>query len=212
MVKARVLRKMIPGGYVNWDQSTETMTLDTPQGGWTGLQIPGLNHVFVYRFDYFDLSGYEASDQTLFPQTINIQQIQPVKGSGTHFYRLDLATKEQLDVDDITNFLTTSIPGPPGSMSSSTTLEQIFLGRLQLWEQMNTISGLSLTQETGWGVADATAGAKLYITTVYYIDQTANNHFNIPEGAWVIPSFVDKEPDLEYIMRLARSYELQQQG
>jgi len=208
MVKARVLRKMIPGGYVTWDHLSETLTLDAPQGGWEKHQQPGSPYVFIYRFDYFDLSGYEASDQTLFPQTINIQQIQPVKGNGTHFYRLDLATKDPVTFDDINNFLTVGVPGPPGSMSSTTTLEQIFLGRLQLWEEMTTISGLSLTQETGWGVADATAGQKLYITTVYYIDQIATNTFNIPEGAWVIPSFVDKEPDLEYIMRLARSYEL----
>lgn len=209
MVKARVLRKMIPGAFASWDHSTETLTLTTPSGGWETQTLAGQPHVFVYRFDYLDLSGYEGRDLTLFPQTVNLQQIQPVKGSGTHFYRLDLATKNPVSFDDINNYLTTGILAPPGSLSSTDTLEQVFMGRLQLWEEMSTISGLSLTQETAWGVGDATAGAKLYLTTVYYIDQTATNSFNIPEGAWVIPALIDKEDDLEYIMRLARSYETQ---
>lgn len=211
MVVARVLRKMIPGGFAIWDDVSGQLALDTPQGGWETKTVPGATHVFVYRFDYLDLSGYEERDLTLFPQSVNLQQIQPVKGTGTHFYRLDLATKNPVSFDDINNFLTTGIPAPPGSMASTDSIEQIFMGRLQLWEQMSTLSvaGLQLTQETAWGVGDATAGAKLYLTTVYYIDSSASNSFNIPEGAWVVPSLVDKEPDLDYIMRLARSYETQ---
>ena len=212
MVKARLLRKMIPGASVSWDSVSEALTLTTPEGGWETQTIPGVPYVFVYRFDYFDLSGYVHDDETCFPQTVNLQQIQPVKGSGTHFYRIDLATKDPVDFDDLNNFLTPSIPAPPGSLLSDTTLEQIFLGRLQLWEELSTISGLALSQETGWGVGDATAGEKLYLTTAYLIDQSANNAFNIPEGAWVMPSFIDKEADLEYMMRLKRSYELQQQA
>jgi len=209
MVVARVLRKMIPGAFASWDSSTETLALNSPQGGWETKTVPGAPHVFVYRFDYLDLSGYEGRDLTLFPQSVNLQQIQPVKGSGTYFYRLDLATKNPVSFDDINNYITTGIPAPPGSLASTDSIEQVFMGRLQLWEEMSTIQGLSLTQETAWGVGDATAGAKMYLTTVYYIDQSAPNNFNIPEGAWVIPSLIDREDDLEYVMRLARSYETQ---
>lgn len=209
MVVARVARKMIPGAFVLWDSISESLSVDSPQGGWETQTLPGTPHVFVYRFDYLDLSGYAGRDLTLFPQSVNLQQLQPVKGSGSHFYRLDLATKNPVSFDDINNYLTPGIPAPPGSMASTDSIEQVFMGRLQLWEEMSTISGLSLTQETAWGVGDATAGAKLYLTTVYYIDQAATNTFNIPEGAWVIPSLIDREDDLEYVMRLARSYELQ---
>jgi len=209
MVKARLLRKMIPGAHVAWDPISQDLTLDTPLGGWETQTVPGEPYVYVYRFSYFDLSGIKVNQETLFPQGVSLQQIQPVKGSGSHFYRLDLATKEPIQFSDINNFLTTGIPAPPGSLASDTSLEQIFLGRLQLWEELSTISGLALSQETGWGVGDATAGEKLYLTTAYLIDITVANAFNIPEGAWVIPAFIDKEPDLEYIMRMKRSYETQ---
>ena len=200
---------MIPGAFAQWNAASEALTLDTPSGGWETQTVPGAPHVFVYRFDYFDLSGYENQDETMFPQSVNIQQIQSVKGTGTHFYRIDLVTKDPITFDDINNYLTTSIPAPPGSLASNTTLEQVLMGRLQLWEELSTINGLSLTQETGWGVGDATAGSKLYITTAFLIDQSADNAFNIPEGAYVIPALIDKEDDLEYVMRLKRSYELQ---
>jgi len=209
MVKARLLRKMIPGASVAWDPISQTLVLDTPLGGWETQTVPGSAYVYVYRFSYFDLSGIKVNQETLFPQGVSLQQIQPVKGTGSHFYRLDLATKDPIGFSDIDNFLTTGVPAPPGSLASDTSLEQIFMGRLQLWEELSTISGLAQSQETVWGVGDATAGEKLYLTTAYLIDITVANAFNIPEGAWVIPSVIDKEADLEYIMRMKRSYETQ---
>jgi len=209
MVKARLLRKMIPGASVLWDPISQDLSLDTPLGGWETQTVAGSAFVYVYRFSYFDLSGIKVNQETLFPQGVSLQQIQAVKGTGSYFYRIDLATKEPIQFSDIDNFLTTGVPAPPGSLASDTSLEQIFMGRLQLWEELSTISGLAQSQETVWGVGDATAGEKLYLTTAFLIDITAMNAFNIPEGAWVIPSVIDKEEDLEYIMRMKRSYETQ---
>ena len=210
MVKARILRKMIPGGDISWDGGS-ILTTDFPHGGWHDLSTPGGQYKILVHYSYFDLSGYRAKEETTFPQGVVLQQLQPLKGTGSFIYRLDLATKTPISDGDVSTFLTGAgfSIAAPGSLASNFTLEEVFLGRLQLWEQSVDIAGLQLTRENSWGLADATAGEKIFLATVYYIDVSFPNSFNIPEGAYVIPALIDHEEDLEYIMRLKRAYELQ---
>jgi len=211
MVKARILRKLIPPAQVSWDGGS-VLDMEAPAGGWIEIDSPGSQFKVIYYQDYFDLSGYVDQQETCFPQSIVLQQIQPLKGTGTFLYRLDLATKTPISEDDINNFLTLGTPNqlaPPGSIESRFTLEEVFLGRLQLWEQSQDVGTYGLSAENAWGLGDATAGSKIYLATAYFIDVFNFNVFNIPEGAYVIPALVDKEDDLEYIMRLKRTYELQ---
>jgi len=42
----------------------------------------------------------------------------------------------------------------------------------------------------------------------YALPKLINSNIIIPDTTFVLPAVIDDEPDLEYIMRLKRSYEL----
>lgn len=68
--------------------------------------------------------------------------------------------------------------------------------------------GFQMTASTRWGTCAATAGQKLYIVQAYLLS-SATTALLIPGSTLVVPSIISTEPDLEYIMRLARGYEVQ---
>jgi len=207
MVKKRVLRKPTPGTLAILTAGEGGFAPNNPPNGWAVFE--STDHFVFYRFDYFDLSGYTLEDETLFPQSVIVQQIQPIIGDGVNIHRLDLVTKKVVTIEDLGTIYGSFTIAPPGSMHSRFNLEDIIYGRMQLWTNMVDISStLGQSQETNWGVGDATAAEKLYITQAWYIAKLpAEQSINIPEGAYVVPSLITKEPDLEYIMRLKRSHE-----
>jgi len=210
-MKRRVLRKSTPGTLAVITAGNAGFVPNNPPNGWAILEVD--DWFIWYRFDYFDLSGYTREDETLFPQAVVIQEIQPIAGGNViNARRLDLVTKKIVTTDDLANTMGTLTIAPPGSMHSRFSLEEVIFGRMQLWTNLVDINNTAgQTQETQWGTGDATASEKLYITQAWYLPKSASlpeQSITIPEGAYVVPSLIVKEPDLEYIMRLKRSHDL----
>jgi len=210
-MKRRVLRKPTPGTLALITGGDAAFAPNNPSNGWVILETD--DHFVWYRFDYFDLSGYTLEDETLFPQAVVVQEIQPIAGGNViNAHRLDLVTKKAVNTDDLAQIMGSFTIAPPGSMHSRFSLEEVIFGRMQLWTNLVDINNTAgQTQQTQWGTGDATAAEKLYITQAWYLVKSASlpeQSITIPEGAYVVPSLVVKEPDLEYIMRLKRSHEL----
>jgi len=210
-MKRRVLRKPTPGTFAVITGGDAVFIPNNPPNGWAILETT--DHFIWYRFDYFDLSGYTLEDETLFPQAVVVQEIQPIAGANViNAHRLDLVTKKIVTTDDLSQIYGSFTIAPPGSMHSRFSLEEVIFGRMQLWTNLVDINNTAgQVQQTQWGTGDATAAEKLYITQAWYLVKSGalpEQALNIPEGAYIIPSLIVKEPDLEYIMRLKRSHEL----
>lgn len=217
MTKSRVLRKSWGGLAVTWDgDSASDAALIGNESSWSTVSFnpPGtiLPTCVVYRIDYFDLSGYELEDETLYPQGVLINDTEFLAGTGLAtgviIKRLDLlCTKvpteaDLIQLDQFRGWET------PGSASSRFSLEEIVAAKMSRYIQTADTGGFQLTAQTNWGTCAATAGKKLYIVQAYLL-ASATTALLIPGSSLVVPAIISTEPDLEYIMRLARGYELQ---
>tara|TARA_Y100001963_G_scaffold128477_1_gene182811 strand:+ start:152 stop:793 length:642 start_codon:yes stop_codon:yes gene_type:complete len=212
MAKARTLRTVIAGGgaglaggdltLVGAMNAADTFTV----GGWTCLM----------RSTYYDLRGYNREDMTVFPQSINFQDVGPIQlgissAVGTPALRLSIVTTEPVSRDDF-SASASGYPVFPGASESTYDLAQIMSGRCQTWTQLSTIGTASITSVDGWGAGQATSGNKLFITEVWFLDTATDyNIVNIPDMAVVMPSIIDKEDAMEYLYRQYQSFETQQQ-
>ena len=72
---------------------------------------------------------------------------------------------------------------------------------------MTTLGTLQQTSEVMWGAGDSTAGEKIWLVDAILVPHVEGQYFASPEQAFVLPSIIAHEPELEYMMRLARSVE-----
>lgn len=190
----------------------DEITLGYNYGGWstkvinTGFAING----FVYKINTFDLSGYTLQDKTLFPTQCIFQDLNIFSGgSAVGFTRMTIVSTTPLNEDNLTQMNNIGMWDTPGSLNSGFNLDHILRGRMEQYHQDSTLSNtLIKTKEINWGSGDSTAADKVWVAEVYFIAMGGTvQTFYIPASAVVMPSIVDKEPEMEYFMRLARSIE-----
>jgi len=186
------------------------------KNGWLPLATPGQG---VYYESYFDLSAYELDDLTLVPKLIQLQDgikyISTTVGEGVSFTVYDVVSQERLTPDD---FLLYSIFGDyPSSPGSTEDWEQILMMNYRFMVPSTEFIGFNMllpATSGSFGSNEATAVQKLWL---YRIILTGGppldgDIITIPATRFVLGAEIVDEPDLEYIMRLKRSYELATQG
>jgi len=207
MSETRILRETLEGTFAT--ALTEPVgTIQLEGGSWqTGTAtIAGQQYHIIFNNGYFDLSGYTLEDKTLFTTGAIVQQVPPVYGQFSGF-SAHLMSTEPLNLD---NFENTSPSGNwqlPGMMGSTYSLQQIILGSSSSWALDSTTNSPRVMNGATWGLGDSTAREKLYYAVAWAIPKALAGTIMIPDTSFVVPSIVEKEPDLEYIMRLARSVE-----
>tara|TARA_Y100001963_G_C6765913_1_gene442204 strand:+ start:1007 stop:1645 length:639 start_codon:yes stop_codon:yes gene_type:complete len=188
----------------------------------------GFNTVFgggwaiSYHQGYFDLSGYSIQDKTVYPASVMTQEFSAFKGLAQEILVVDLVTTHPLSPSDLTVFsaFVPFQPQLPGAPLSTHNLEEIISGSMRVLTKNQNLPVTTVYQEiwrSGWGTGTATAAEKLYYTRAYYWDPTspgggAGASLIAPALAYVVPMEFDKEGDVEYMMRLKRSYELANEG
>lgn len=214
MPKRRVLRKLWGGTAATWSGDTATpVLLVGNSSSWktVNLTVGAVDMALVYRVDYFDLSGYVIADETLYPAGILINDTEFFSGTGPGtgviIKRLDLLCTKAPREEDLTNISQFEGWRAPGSAASRFSLEEIVSGRMSRYIQTADAGGFQQTAQTSWGTCAATAGEKLYIVQAYLFQNAVQ--VLIPGSSIVVPSIISTEPDLEYIMRLARGHDLQ---
>ena len=180
-------------------------------GGWA----------IAHRFGYFDLSKYPMYDETVFIQSVLNQEFSAFKGLSRQILVVDLISTTPLRLSDLTKFSAFSPfqPQLPGTPLSTKNLEEIVSGSMRVLTKNSNLAVDSVYQEiwrSGWGTGTATAGEKLYYCRAYYMDPTQYDvatgaSLIAPANAYVLPITFDNESVNEYMMRLKRSYELQQE-
>jgi len=220
----RLLRKLIPSTQIINDGETPFTYQFGPGMGGEGWEIVGngTNRAMLVWRGYFDLAGYVKEDATTFVLGVNFQEsnthlaIGLLPTGALHNWRL-CTKRAMLNSDFDQNHFTTafSMFSPPGMLSSSFDLEEVFSGRYRQLTPDTTVNTLLVqTNAQSWGAGDATAGNRLHITLIYYAanlttpEPPETSTIIVPEQAVVIPILVTKEKDLVYLERLRRSYVL----
>lgn len=209
-VKSRVLSKTIDGiaGVVQGDNSV----IMGGGEGWNHIFInEGTGFHVVYNIQTIDLSGYKLQDMTLFPQGVLMQDMGPAPSPASiaMLTRATIVSTTPINEGDLTDIDITQGYAwhLPGSLSSTHNLNNILQGRVQQYLTLTTFGGLQQVTESMWGTADSTAAEKLWCVDAILFPNVADAYFASPDQAFVLPSIIAQESELEYMMRLARSTE-----
>lgn len=194
----------------------------TDADGWTadnGWEVDSPNATIYYE-NYFDLSGYELDDLTLYPVGISLQDGLPYFTSNGAdpsllVYVLDIVSQERLNMSTIRTLIANL--GYPSSPESNYDWTQILFCQIRGFTALTNIGNTTIMQPVSvgeMGSAEPTSVQKLWCYRVVlpggtdWSDQTVT----IPATRFVLAGNIAKEADLEYIMRQKRSYELATQG
>jgi len=190
--------------------------------GWMNLDRPGFTPALGYETT-IDLSGYEITDSTFFPSAQTIQEpaantaVIAASLSGSYLEVLEIVSQVPLDITQIAIDTIAVTWGeadaPPGFIGAQADESDIIVGRyrtLTTNAQFGSTTIFNTIKEVNFGSGEPTASDKLYVYIIY--DHSAalalGDRIGIPPRRIVIGGVVAQEPDLEYIMRMRRSYAL----
>lgn len=218
----RVLRKLIPEMQFSQDVSPGQPSTIVGGSGWETKTGPNATTVGVWR-GYFDLEAYSKQDLTFIPTAVQFQEGGPVMSTDSVGMRIyDLVTKNPVTDEDLAIGSLPSVVGslgeslwvPPGFSGSLHEMEGVIQGSMRQWTVDSTLAtAITVVQGTQWGVGDATSADRLYITRVCtepLHPEGARETF-LPSTCVVVAGSPIEEPELVYLNRQRRSYELQQQ-
>jgi len=168
---------------------------------------------------YFDLAGMSMKDKTLFFDGAGVQIVNaPAVNNGAAGDTLivtDLMSSSPLTDAELSSFITIGNFAQPGA---KLTFDETIYARNQVWGlTLNEVSTgyMVLLNESQFGSMSPTASDRVYsyriITAVGLIGQPSMDSITIYPGRHILRAEAKEEPDHEYIMRLLRSYQLQQE-
>ena len=218
MVKLRVLTKPVPFGGGDMNEST---VLDTDDyQGWEVITHSVTSVQVTCWQSYIDLSGYTREEQTWFTRSVQLQGVPFLSATISPsnlgpIYMHDIVSIIPLTDDQLAS-LAYVITYPGGLQTnpvvSDIDSQDIIWGRFTRLSQSQAAANglLRLDGQEFYGTNNGTASDKIYLYRVFanpaILD--ASQGFTTGPSAFVLSGAVDTEPDLEYIMRLKRSYEL----
>lgn len=165
----------------------------------------------LYAEDYFDLSGYELDDLTLVPRSIRLQDGGPVLSDAGGFHVFDVVSQERLTPSDFAGYAIGGLDYP-GSKGSTDDWSQILFCNYRLFAPTTefTFATLQTPATAGsFGSLEPTAVQKLWLYRVV-VPLSLDDGMSVifPATRFVLSAEIIDEPELEYMMRLSRSYEL----
>ena len=215
LVKVRVLRKAIDWGGVQTDDTSPVPVVSAANTGWEIVEGLAGTKAAVWK-GYIDLAGYTREDQTWFTRNVQIQGA-AYPANFTASITLNVPVYDIVSEVPLTDVELAYCNGLtyPGSVATGmeTNLQQIIFGRIRTYSTQTTLGGgngtAMLVSEEFFGLNNGTTRDKLYIYKVIGQVQLLGADEAVVVGAthFVLSGAVDKEPDLEYIMRTKRSYE-----
>jgi hypothetical protein len=182
---------------------------------WKGID----DKAIAYNEQYYDLSGYELDDLTLGVLDCRIQDpgAYLYSGDSDAMAVYDIVSNERLSETDLKLIKTNNdlfVQSAPGMAEGPLDRAQIISGTYRLFTKNANITGiptLMLNARTvRFGSGNPTNVQKLWVyrIVVFFGTPLAGEFLAIPASSVLLISDVYKEGDLEYMMRLKRSYEL----
>lgn len=186
--------------------------------GWTAL---GTNALFIQQ--NIDLAGYAQQKMTTAVFETMMQDpglyLSEIGGGGASGAGNRLMVTEIISsvpfTDNDLQQVSTDLPArAPGMLGTNQDFEQIIYGNTRLYVQNSTL-GLpgyfQLIESSGFGSKEPTAADTLFgYKIVQLVGSNPGDTLQIPASRIGLSGRAFAEEDLPYIMRLKRSYELQQ--
>lgn len=225
----------IPPTFMDIDQESGAMSqqLDKYGGGW--VVYPTINQIIYYE-DSVDLSGYSIRDLTFVPFASFTQEgLYNTFIDGVGYLRYDCISTVPLDITKLISTMASggapgfTAPFDPTAMNSYVAADrtQIIHGESTVYANDVTYPGTDIVSERYKNTSSSlepTASDKLFVYSVVFLDANVDADPGatppiFPFGSYlalaprriIMPGKWTKEPELEYMMRLKRSYELANQ-
>ena len=180
-----------------------------------------------YQQQDIDLSGYAMKNKTFYPyssfeQRANTEYIQSAATLTSQPYLVEVTIVSSLPLSN--DDLLASIVGAPGFISITPGFNRfdrsvIIHGEHRAYTLDSTMSvagglnALRLLDRQIFSSLEPTAADKLYCYRIVTVAASAGEVTDValPSSRIIIPGTITSEPQLEYMMRLKRSYELANQ-
>jgi hypothetical protein len=181
--------------------------------GWRQVGVAGIGQ-FV-NSTYFDLAGMSQREKTLFFEGAAVQEvISPSAGApaaGDGIIVIDLMTTSPLTDVEALAYVVSANMAPSQSKIS---FEQTIYGRIRIWSvdlDYQSSGYYNLQADNQTGSLEATASDRIYCYRVVFMGPNNSNGAHSVYGArYLLRAEAKEEAEYRYLMRLRRSYELQQ--
>lgn len=182
--------------------------------GWEVIPAQGsTSEMFRWR-GYIDLGGLEREALTFFLQNAQCTESNSFYGLGNTIQVVDVISKVEITDDDL-NFVTlTGNIYTPGYNDSLQDMDQVLWARVRGYYHDSNWTLDNLQQQyfqQVWGEGIATSASRLHLTR-YVICASDEAALFIPGACFQVVGTAVVEPDLTYVMRLRRDYELAKQA
>jgi hypothetical protein len=214
----RILNKIVDGFVGKSSGGTLSFDPAYPVGeGWDIIESQaGSEFNFRWR-GYIDLGGLEREALTFFMQSAQVTEngalsLLPQQPTGD-IEIVDIFSKVEISDDDLNLPTVNGLLYTPGYNDSVQDMEQVLWARLRNFYQDSGWSNTSLLMsnlQQIWGEGIGTSASRIHLTRYVAIPNT--DYFRLPGACFQCVGTAIEEPDLEYIMRLRRDYELATQG
>lgn len=180
------------------------------------IQSAHYNYLF-YNQQYIDLKGVSLDEKTVFIQAATVQR-------GTYHYILPAAAGDRIYIWDIMTSIPIDIASQSvqndisnrglGMLGTTLNYEHVLYNRMQVFSyDLDMVNGTALlADESQSGSLAATASDRIYCYRVVSFSTAGDTAGGVIAPVRYLLNVQEKEePDYEYLMRLKRSYDLQQQ-
>jgi len=184
-------------------------------GNWTQPVVPqGVFHSSTY----FDLAGLTLEEKTLFFKGATVQQLGNPSitsgAAGDACLIFDIMTSSPMTADELTSFNNNAnFAGVSPTVTSGLTFDQTIYARrreyvvsvdLAAWGSMQLVSDDQL------GSMNPTASDRVYSYRMVIVSLAGTNKdVQVLGSRQILSAEAREEPEFQYLMRLKRSYELQ---
>ena len=190
-------------------------TIDTSVTGSNWRKFDALPTTRIFIADtYFDLAGMTLQEKTLFFKGAAMQEtllpsVSPAT-VGDGMITADIMSTIPLTDTEAFQF---SIRGNMMGSQSGLTFDQTLYGRIRIFnvDIDNQAGGYCITlSDNQCGSLDPTASDRIYCYRVVTMLASADGVLALYPARYILQADAKEEPEYEYLMRLKRSYELQQ--
>ncbi len=191
-------------------------------GSWTRLASKGAGHNFIHS-SVIDVAGYTGEDMTFFPLAGDVQRgatsLGLTQGWVTEWIIASTVPIVNSSFSSISSLnMWNTLPGQysqGNDTESGIDFDQIIYGQMNIYTRNTNLDqnwGVRI-HTTSIGSGAATNGSKIYVYRVLRLDDTTGGpgtFATIPSGRLLLSGQLREEAEYAQLMRMRRSYELQQ--
>lgn len=187
--------------------------IDPVTNGWNQGVGAGYTDIF-WSSTYFDLKGLSDDMETVFLDAATVQHagFHGLGGpAGSNVVIHDIITSIPVDPTD-TLVLDAVFQSGLGFPRGYLNFEHVLYGRVQRWaNDLDVASGFpELREEFQYGSLQPTASDRLYSYRFITVNVVGDTAVQLPPVRHLIQASPKAEPEYQHMMRLKRSYDLQQ--